>query len=192
MAESEIYESRRKGVAIVAVLIEDHNLVVKVSTLERKYPGGLLAYRRHTLRFGFCCDGLITRVGSHAGSDIDALVAMLRDREFEIVDEFGYREVAVVDEGRGITTNCSWLRTGKRPSGPAYAYLSDTDPNRLIALPVGWSLEHGSAEAAREPNEVPRQLLFLRRDGSANVFLNKRTGELVRVPCPRWTGQATG
>ena len=41
----------------MAVIIEDLNLIVRVSTLEEKDPGGLEQYCRDCPNDSFCCDG---------------------------------------------------------------------------------------------------------------------------------------
>ena len=175
----------------MAVLIEQLNLIVRVRTLERKYPGGLVRYRRDTLRFGFCSDGLITRVGSGFRSEVETLRESLNGKGFVWADEFGYPDVAIVDEHTGFDVGCFWLETGRRPDGLSYAFLPETDPTACIAVPPGWKLERREEEeSGTAPTEPVAQLLFLRKDGAANVFLNRRTGQQVRVPLPE--GGANG
>ncbi|MEX2535052.1 MAG: hypothetical protein WD273_05570 [Trueperaceae bacterium] len=167
----------------MAVLIEQLNLIVRVRTLLRKYPGGLIQYRLDTLKFGFCSDGLIARVGSGSRSQVETLLESLKGMGFVWADEFGYPDVAIVDEHHGFDVGCFWLETGRRPEGLSYAFLPKTDPTACIAVPSRWTLERREEEqsgtAAAEP---AAQLLFLRRDGAANVFLNRRTGQQVRIP----------
>ena len=174
----------------MAVLIEQLNLIVRVRTLLRKYPGGLTKYRRDTLKLGFCSDGLIARVGSGSRSELDILLESLNGYGFVTVDEFGYRDIAIVDAHRGLDVGCFWLETGRRPEGLSYAFLPKTDPTACIAVPTGWSLEREEEVSGTAPAEPVAHLLFLRRDGAANVFLNRRTGQQVRVPLPE--GGANG
>lgn len=173
---------QEKGLRFVAVLIEELNVIVRVSTLARKYRGGLRQYRRDFLGFGFCCDGLITRVGAGSGSDLDVLTDSLREKGLVLATEFGYADIAVVDEFRGLTVGCFWLETGRGPKGFGYAFTPGTDPSVLIAVPSGWSLGGRDARRiGRSAGEPLSQLLFLRSDGATNVFLNRQTGQEVRI-----------
>lgn len=172
-----------EGSVLVAVLLEDLNVIVRVSTLESKYPGGVLQYQRDFLSGSFCCDGLLTRVGSGARSDIEAVLAGLRGAGLVVATEHGFEDLAIVDEFRGFPDVCDWLYTGRLVGGISYAYLPGTDPNALLAVPTKWS------QSAREPGQrtggdgEPRpQLLFLRRDGKDDVFLDRQTGRELRVP----------
>jgi hypothetical protein len=166
----------------VAVLIEYLNIVVRVSTLGEKYPGGLLQYQRDCLSVSFCCDGLLARVGLEARSDVEVLLDRLRQKGLVLADGSSFVDIAIVDELRGLPDRCAWLDTGRRENRLTYAYASDSDPTALIAVPQGWSLRgwqaRGQAEVAGEPRS---QMLFLRTDGGSDLFLNRRTGQEVRV-----------
>jgi hypothetical protein len=174
----------------VSVLIEHLNVIVRVSTLTRRYPGGLVRFRQDCLNASFCCDGLLARFGSPARSDVDVFIDRLRERGLVMADEFGFRDMAIVDEFRGLPDGCFWLETGTRPDGIGYAYSPGTDPGALIAVPQGWSLESRSAvEVARVTGEPWGQMIFIRRDGESDVYLNRRTGEEVRVAKGRLPGR---
>ncbi|MEX2540598.1 MAG: hypothetical protein WD314_02285 [Trueperaceae bacterium] len=166
----------------MAVLIQDLNLIVRVSTLARKYRGGVMQFQRDWLDDGFCCDGLLARVGSPARSDIDVLIDRLREEGFVMADEFGFRDMAIVDERRGMPDGCLWLCTGRRPDGMSFAYQRGSDPDALIAIPHGWSVASWRAQEQMQATGDPRaQLLFIRSDGECDVYLNRRTGQEVRV-----------
>jgi hypothetical protein len=174
----------------VSVLVENLNVIVRVSTLARKYPGGLAQFRRDCLNASFCCDGLLARFGSPARSDVDVFIDRLRERGLVMADEFGFRDMAVVDEFRGLPAGCFWLQTGTRPDGIGFAYKRGTDPSALIAVPPGWSLRARSGlEGARVTGEPWGQMIFIRRDGESDVYLNRRTGEEVRIARRLLTGR---
>jgi hypothetical protein len=166
----------------MAVLIEDMNVIVRVSTLTRRYPGGLVQYRRETLGDGFCCDGLLTRVGFRVRSDADVHLERLREKGLELATEFGFADAAFVDEYRGLPAGCVWLDTRLRTDDPSFAFLRGSDPGALIAIPRGWTLEEWEAREREYALSEPRSnMLFLRRDGESVVYLNRRTGQEVRV-----------
>lgn len=166
----------------MAVLVQDLNLIVRVSALVRKYPGGVLQFQRDSLDDSFCCDGLLARVGSPARLDVEVSTDRLKEKGFVLADEFGFRDMAIVDELRGLPVGCFWLETGRRENGLGYAFARGSDPEALIAVPRGWSLESWQAmEEARPTGEARGSLLFIRREGENEIFLNRRTGQEVRV-----------
>ena len=166
----------------MAVLIEDLNLIVRVETLEQKYPGGIEQYRRDLANDGFCCDGLITRVGSPARSDIDLMLDRLQEHGLVLRDEKGMRDIAVVSELRGMPDRCDWLEYAPRHKSVPAAFLVGSDPDKLLAVPTGWSLENWQRGKRVRTSGVPRgQMLYLRQESDFNIYLDRRTGQEIRV-----------
>jgi hypothetical protein len=113
---------------------------------------------------------------------VDLFIERLRERGLVMADEFGFRDMAIVDELRVLPAGCFWLETGRRSDGLRYAYSPGSDPEALIAVPHGWSLASRSAMAeARVAGEPWNQMIFIRHDGESDVYLNRRTGQEVRV-----------
>ena len=175
----------------MAVLIEDLNLVVRVSTLQEKYPGGLPQYRLDCPNDSFCCDGLITRIGSPARSDIDLFLARLREKGLVLRDDEGMRDIAVVAELRGMPDRCDWLELNRRANGLQIAYSAGSDPDKLVAVPSGWSLTAWQRGKKARVSGMPwGQMLFIRQEEDYDVYWNRRTGQELRVR--RWLREATG
>jgi hypothetical protein len=110
----------------LSVFIQFINVVIPVSVLEEKYPGGLDGYARDNGRGTFCCDGHRTRVGFMApplaGEFIDKLEQNgLRPREGN-----RWKDVAVVDQfSRRSTAPCDWIHVGVAPDGRVFACLKE-------------------------------------------------------------------
>ncbi|MEX2535041.1 MAG: hypothetical protein WD273_05515 [Trueperaceae bacterium] len=166
----------------MAVIIEDLNLIVRVSTLEQNYAGGLEQYRRDYSHESFCCDGLITRVGSPSRSDIDLFLARLIEKGLVLRDDRGMRDIAIVSELRGMPDRCDWLEYAPRSNDVPIAFLAGSDPDRLVAVPKGWSLSnwlHG--KKGRVSGTPWGQMLCLRQESDSDVYLDRRTGQEIRV-----------
>jgi hypothetical protein len=167
----------------VAVLIEAINVIVRNRTIEDKYVGGMVQFRRDRPNDSFCSDGLLTRVGFMAPPDVRTFVDRLQECDFDLLRDGRFVEIAVVDQHQGATADCDWLGFGYHFKGFSYVYLAGTDENGLVAVPSGWSLESSlTRHHTFVSNEsMASQLLFLRREGSNDVFMNRATGREVRV-----------
>lgn len=167
----------------MAVLIEGMNVIVRNSTIRDRYPGGIAQYRRDRPNDSFCSDGLVTRVGFSARPDIQAFVQRLQKQGLTLFRRGCFLDIAIIDEHRGTRAPCYWMSFGKHSQGVSFVYLAGSDPNKLLAVPNGWSLESAERQWSGKPgyDEGGVELLFLRRDGSSDVFLNRQTGREVRL-----------
>jgi hypothetical protein len=132
----------------MAVLVEDLCLIVRVSTLMEKYPGGLAGFLQDSYEEGFCSDGLLARVGSPAREDVEHYIRRFLEHGFVLSDEAGFRDMGIVDERRGMPDKCSWLESTWRANGLRLASAIGSDSEGMIAVPKGWDTEvEGDARA---------------------------------------------
>jgi hypothetical protein len=88
----------------MAVLVEDLCLIVRVSTLTEKCPRGLAGFLEDAYEEGFCCDGLLARVGSPSREDVEHYIQRFQEYGFVLSDEAGFRPV-----DPGSWTGSSWF-----------------------------------------------------------------------------------
>ena len=167
----------------MSVLIEAISVVVRVSTLEARYPGGVAAYEADCPNGTFCSDAHLTRVGFMTPVDVRAFVEALTshfDLTFFTPND-GFVDAAVVDQRSGPTARCSWIEFEHGSEGPAKAWLDGATPAD-IAVPKGWS-QAGHASLRVSPNEEAPDLL-IERAGNMDQILDQDTGKVTYVGRP--------
>jgi hypothetical protein len=169
----------------MAVLIEAISVVVPVSVLEEKYPGGLDAYERDCPNRTFCCDGKLTRVGFMTPPDVGAFITGLERKGLEPFAAGCWKDVAVVDQQSGQSTApCDWLAGGRKFDGPVFALLKEDKNKQIdIYLPAGWQFE---GSLSQQYNYVPveeasERLEFLRSEGTIDYYRDRETGKEVTI-----------
>ena len=169
----------------MAVLIEALSVVVPVSVLEEKYPGGLEAYERDCPNQTFCCDGKLTRVGFMTPDDVGAFVMGLQQKGLEPFGDNCWNDVAVVDQRTHSTTvPCDWLSCGWKFDGPAFACLRGDDTAPFdIYIPAGWQFEGSISQTCGHVpvEQMSERLEFLRSEGTIDYYLDRETGKEVTI-----------
>jgi hypothetical protein len=119
------------------VLVEGHSVIIRRSTIDRKYPGGIDAYRRLVSERAFCADQHLTRVGF---ADMDQTVSFIRRLHRAGLSVHSLEtgtDIGVVDDDGGDLTMAGWLELGRDDAGRSIARMMGTAP-RQIAAPVGY------------------------------------------------------
>jgi hypothetical protein len=122
----------------MSVLLECISVIARCETLEAKYPGGLAAYADDCPNATYCNDGVLTRVGFMAPSDVERYVNDVLDRsDMTFLDANEFADIAVVDRFTGPTARCVWLNVGEGPEGIWCTWLAGTEQGD-VAVPQGW------------------------------------------------------
>jgi hypothetical protein len=169
----------------MAVLIEAVSVVIRVETIEEKYPGGLEQYIKDSPNRTLCMDEDIVRLGfmdsNDAGEFIDSLVSL----GFRYITDEEFDEIAVVDQFTGFYAPCEWLdftdsaafKGAKRISACKLkgAYVD------YIYLPEKWVYEESLSKKTivTDQDEDAVRMTFIRREGNFDIFRDKLTGEEV-------------
>jgi len=170
----------------MAVLIEALSVVVRVKTIEEKYPGGMIYYERDRPNATYCCDGLLTLVGFMTPDHVGGFIETLESHGFMVFDPYAEEEefldLAVVDQFTGPTRPCKWLSYDRHPDGYSFAWLTGEEPGELTT-PEGWDLENSLSKKhvfIPTDQDEPR-IRFLRSEETLDVFLDEQTGKEVYV-----------
>jgi hypothetical protein len=115
----------------MSVLCEAISVIIPISVLDTKYPGGMDAYRRACPNATFCADLHLTRVGFMVPDDVRRFVERLLAARLIHLQRRSALDLVVVDQLRGPTTPCEWLMAGRHPAGYSAAWLSGTSPGAL-------------------------------------------------------------
>lgn len=164
----------------MAVIVEAFSIVIRNSTIEERYPGGLEAYRGACPNGTFCTDGEICRVGFMIKEDVKDYLLSLANKGVHIIEDDRHPQVAVIDQDQGLEWPCGWLRVG-RYDDMMVAMLVGSTMDILVA-PPGWEAGREFTRVSRE--ELERDFEYLGKEGSVLVYRNKVTGEKVYVGRP--------
>ncbi len=149
----------------MSVLLEAISVIVLKSTLEEKYPGGLLRYIDEIPNETFCMDEHLTRVGFMRPDDIKNFVDGLRQVGLEFHDGFQAIDIAVVDQFRGSTMSCNWLSTQLEDEPPSYCWLAD-EPQGELVVPLNWT----QGNRVFFDGDKANRLIFKRSENSTDVY----------------------
>jgi hypothetical protein len=164
----------------MSVLAEAISVVVRRSSIERRYPGGLAAYERESPNRTFCADDHLARIGFMVPADVGDFVRRLERLGFTHIRDGRAADFVVIDQARGPTVPCDWVEHIVHPNGYSSVHLAGTTPGAL-AHPPWWTAEH-SRSMQFVPNEhVEERLVGLARDDGVDTMLDYQSGREVFV-----------
>ena len=123
----------------MSVVCDVISVIVRISTLEEKYPGGLEAYGRAAPAPTFCSDEHLTRVGFVSREEVGTFVEGLQEKGLIFIDGGECVDIAVVDQFAGATAPVPWLEFLFPFDWNVHlAALIGTDSMQPVYLPPGW------------------------------------------------------
>jgi hypothetical protein len=159
----------------MSVLVQAISVVIRNSTVEEKYPGGLRGYRDDCPNQTFCADEHLCRVGFMVPEAVGDFVTELQSHGLEFAETGDFTDIAVVDQMTGPTAPCPWLCFGQHPDGYSLAWLIGTDPHGMY-VPDGWTVERAGAISRFEEDELD-DLVPLKDDNGLVEVLDPKTGK---------------
>ncbi len=179
----------------MAVLIEGISVIVRRDAIESRYRSGWDGFVADVPSATFCADEEIARVGFMHPVDVEAFIEGLQAEGLRFLEGGKAIDVAVVDQQRGLATECDWLAFGTLAlgakgkvaacwffDGPRIAagvYLRGT--SFALATPDGWEFEGSLSQklGSVPTDQEPSRLKFLRNEGDVDVYLDLDTGKEV-------------
>lgn len=156
----------------MSVLIEAISVVVAVTTIDHRYPGGYDRFIVDAPNKTLCSDGHLVRIGFMAPTDVEHFSDRLSSCGIELKPDPS-SSMAVIDQVGGPTQLWDWLGVHEYGPGIHGAYLLGQHPGDLV-LPEPWSLEQHRdlADNWRLKEEVGRSLHRVGTDrfGSSMIF----------------------
>lgn len=181
----------------MAVLVECLTLIVPVSVLEARFPGGLAGYAQAVPNGTFCHDGVLTRVAFQTPDQVDAWLELLLRHGWTVLEHDRWVDAAVVDQAHGLTSSCDWLAFGQCfEQGIAFVAAPHEDPVRCtVVAPPGWT-GGGADEAFAIPaDEVADRMEWIGEQDGLLAFRDRLTGRVGYIPrgcrIPGWTERET-
>ncbi len=171
------------------ILIEDMTVVVRREILDRKWPGGANAFLEIIPNASRCDDGALVGASFDKFGDANRLLGQLQDAGFEVCTRGEWRDAAMVLQRSLPERWCAWLELALvelYPGARVLAARTESSTSTDIAVPQGWTYAESRTRRSGlhplPPSERP--LRFLRREPSAVVYLDRFSGEEVRVKIP--------
>lgn len=170
----------------MAVLVEAISVVVRADALLKKFPGDWDAFKLIVPNQTLCADNEIVRVGFMTPQDVESFVKKLQGFGMEFLRSGDAIEIAVVDQMRGLTSQCSWLEFGHVDIGGGIRVAAcRLAGSRImeVVTPPGWKFEGSlSSSFGFVPTEhAGKGLKYLRHEDGCDVYLNPLTGKEVYV-----------
>jgi hypothetical protein len=160
----------------VTLVVLSFTVVCPVTTLEKRWKGGLDGFRRGAPNNTFCCDGDLAGVSFMASEDAAAFIRKLEFHGLVHLEGERCKDIAVASDRQGLLQPCAWL------------HVSRTDPwctvtlhGRPAAPAVGprWWDPDGPPPTAQVPDEeVGRYFRFLEVRDRVCAFEDTRSGTL--------------
>ncbi|MBF0266032.1 MAG: hypothetical protein HQL46_12235 [Gammaproteobacteria bacterium] len=168
----------------MAVLVEANSIIIKISVIEDKFPGGLEAFEDDCPNQTYCDDISIVRIGFMSTVDVGSYIKYLQRMKFVYIKDNKAIDFVVADQIHGLAAKCDWLEFG-------YAYIHEdtskkvsacqaVDDNlKIMFTPDGWEYEGSLSQTySFAPNEhIDKSLTFLRHDDGLDVYYDKLTGK---------------
>ena len=173
------------------VLVEAISVIIRLKTIEEKYPGGWDGFADDAPNYTLCADDDIARIGFMVPADVKSFVERLENIGFVFLEEGRFIDIAIIDQHIGFTEPCDWLEVAQArlPNTTGWCYICRQIgcTSNKIAIPEGWEYEGSlsqSNELVIDPENDPK-LKFLRHENGLDVYLDLLTGK------ERYVGRAS-
>ena len=183
----------------MAVLIEGISVVVRRTSIDRRFDGGWDAFVARVPNATLCTDGLLARVGFMGPNAVGRFVKDLQTGGHEFVRSRNCADIVVIDQQEGPTVPCDWIEFARIPFGNAGGVVSAAwlfEGPRIaagihtpglkfdLATPAGWQFEGSLSDRFHfVPNDDPgTRFKFLRTEDGIDVLLDQSTGREVFRP----------
>lgn len=165
----------------MAVSAAAASVIIRNSTIEARYPGGLASFSASCPNQTFCTDGTVSRVGFMTTIDAQTFIRQLVAVGFAPTLEEAHSEIALVAQGEGFIYPCAWLQIGLF-DGHHCAWLANTDRGNLF-IPRS---EQNSDIVTLSSEEFRKkyELIGLRDNGRVEVYRHRENGEIRYVGRP--------
>jgi hypothetical protein len=167
----------------MAVLVEAISIIVRLETIEEKYPGGVDQYAEDCPNGTFCMDKDIARVGLMSPEDVDVFIDNLELLGLTCVNDRQYDEIAVVAQFKGFILPCEWLecldvKIFEGDQKMMVCQIKGSDFSG-VALPHGWNFETSLSKKGVmvESEDTDKRMKFLRHEDGVDYFLDALTGQ---------------
>jgi len=171
----------------MAVLVEAISVIIKVSTINSKFPGGWSEFRDTVPDGTLCSDGELARLGFMTIEEAMAFIGGLEKIGFVHLADGQPLDLAIADQQRGFDTPCEWADFGRvnldGHERKQIAACRLAGSNEGIFLPDEWTYEKSLSSRFLYVSDgwVPESLELLRHEEGLDVYRDLETGKELYV-----------
>ena len=184
------------------VLCECISVIIKCSSIERYFKGGMDAFYKIIPNDTARSDGELFGVGFMNPMDVKSFIDVLENSGLQFQKSKGFslkrlknrsqNDIVVIDQFMGPTTDCDWIEFSQFPVGEnntmvSACWLFEGTPFELgpqisedqlnnLAVPHGWTPDQTESISFHADYESDR-FTFLRHENGLDVYLEKATGK---------------
>ena len=184
------------------VLCECISVIIKCSSIERYFKGGMDAFYKIIPNDTARSDGELFGVGFMNPMDVKSFIDVLENGGLQFQKSKGFslkrlknrsqNDIVVVDQFMGPTTDCDWVEFSQFPVGENNTMVSacwlfvgtrfglgpqiSEDQLNNLAVPHGWTPDQ-TGSISFHPDYESDRFTFLRHENGLDVYLEKATGK---------------
>ena len=184
------------------VLCECISVIIKCSSIERFFKGGMDAFYKIIPNDTARSDGELFGVGFMNPMDVKSFIDVLENSGLQFQKSKGFslkrlknrsqNDIVVIDQFMGPTTDCDWIEFSQFPVGENNTMVSacwlfegtrfglgpqiSEDQLNNLAVPHGWTPDQTESISFNADYESDR-FTFLRHENGLDVYLEKATGK---------------
>ena len=184
------------------VLCECISVIIKCSSIERYFKGGMDAFYKIIPNDTARSDGELFGVGFMNPMDVKSFIDVLENGGLQFQKSIGFslkrlknrsqNDIVVVDQFMGPTTDCDWIEFSQFPVGENNTMVSacwlfegtrfglgpqiSEDQLNNLAVPHGWTPDQ-TESISFHPDYESDRFTFLRHENGLDVYLEKATGK---------------
>ena len=169
----------------MAVLIEAISVVIRLDSINARFPGGWPGFVENVPNSTLCFDTEISRVGFMSPEDVKAYVDQLELSGLRYLIDGQAQDIAVIDQLAGFLVSASWLELASlyldEFGGSVQACRLCGSQVEKLVVPGRWSYAGSMSQTKGFKSAEARQqdLEFVRTDGGVDVYFDKITGKEV-------------
>ena len=184
------------------VLCECISVIIKCSSIERYFKGGMDAFYKIIPNDTARSDGELFGVGFMNPMDVKSFIDVLENGGLQFQQSKGFslkrlknrsqNDIVVVDQFMGPTTDCDWIEFSQFPVGENNTMVSacwlfegtrfglgpqiSEDQLNNLAVPHGWTPDQ-TESISFHPDYESDRFTFLRHENGLDVYLENATGK---------------
>ncbi|TAN43839.1 MAG: hypothetical protein EPN22_08865 [Nitrospirae bacterium] len=184
----------------MTVLVEGISAIIRRKSIDDKFMNGWEGFQEFVPNNTLCFDDDLAMVGFMSPQDVQGFVYQLQERGLTFLKNNKAVDIAVVDQQRGVTTECAWLMfshlninsasdkvdvcwlvSEERIQTAGIHMPSNWQAGESIKLatPSGWTYENSLSQKFKfvENENLNKDMIFLGREDGMYVYLDLTTGK---------------
>lgn len=160
----------------MTIAILTRAVIVPVTVLEQRWPGGEAGYRAAAPNQTYRCDGYLAAIDFMSPGDVEYWIEeTLKPAGLRFPPHGRERDVVVADTVEGLTTPCDWLEFTRQTKW-SEARLKGA-PETALTGPRHWSPENEPETHYLDPDSCGRRMRFIGAEPHLATFEDEETGQ---------------